>query len=315
LIGEAGYQSFLAASILSMMATPFLIRAAPGIGFTVQKLLSPESLFDASMTGFSPGAERSKGHVVIAGYGLNGRNLARVLRSVKVPHVVLELNPDAVREARARGESVIYGDCTRREVLQRCNLQSARVLVVAISDPIATRRTVAVAREMNSNLEMIVRTRYMSELPDLYSLGANQVIPEEFETGIEIFSRVLREYGIARSIIQREVEKIRDEGYKMLRTPSLPLLEMNEIASALGTASTESILIERDWPGAGKTLAELNLRGRTGATVVVVVRSGETEINPGPGFRLAAGDIIVLLGRPDEIETAVELLAGSLIGN
>jgi K+/H+ antiporter YhaU regulatory subunit KhtT len=101
----------------------------------------------------------------------------------------------------------------------------------------------------------------------------------------------------------------------MLRTPSLPLLEMNEIASALGTASTESILIERDWPGAGKTLAELNLRGRTGATVVVVVRSGETEINPGPGFRLAAGDIIVLLGRPDEIETAVELLAGSLIGN
>src|SRR5688572_28876638 len=127
----------------------------------------------------------------------------------------MELNAEAVREARAQGERIIYGDATRKEVLHHIRLDYARILVLAISDPTASRHTVWLARQMNPDIHIIVRTRYMSEMSNLVELGANEVIPEEFETSIEIFSRVLREYGIARQVIQRQVTAIRSEGYQM----------------------------------------------------------------------------------------------------
>jgi len=309
LLSGSDYQRFLAASILSMIATPFLIQVAPRIGYGVQSMLAPGSLLESSMMGLVAEEQRLMGHSIIVGYGLNGRNLSKVLRRVGIPYLILELNAGVVREASLRGEPIHYGDSTRREVLHRAGLEHARVLVLAISDPIATRRTVMLARQMNPHIHIIVRTRYMSELPDLYKLGANQVIPEEFETSIEIFSRVLREYGIGRNRIQREVEEIRREGYQMLRAPSLPLLEMRDIAEALGSASTETLFIDANSPAVGKTLREMELRKRTGATVITVVRDGHTEINPGPEFRFNAEDIIVLLGSPEQIERAVEQIS------
>lgn len=308
--GES-FQLFLAVSIISMVATPFLIQAAPRIGYAVQSLLSPESLLEPSMAGLGYGAQNLKGHVVVAGYGLNGRNLSSVLRRVGVPYVVLELNPEAVREAKARGEPIQYGDCTRTEVLQTTNIDHARVFVLAISDPIATRRAVQIARQRNRHLHIIVRTRYMSELQDLYHLGADQVIPEEFETSIEIFSRVLQEYGLARNVIRREVEGIRREGYMMLRASSLPLIEMSNIADALKTASTETLYIDQGSAGAGRTLGELDLRRKTGATVIAVTRQDNMEVTPGPDFKLESEDILVLLGSPESIDSAIEYLSGT----
>jgi CPA2 family monovalent cation:H+ antiporter-2 len=159
---------------------------------------------------------------------------------------------------------------------------------------------------MNPDIHIIVRTRYMAELPDLYKMGANQVIPEEFETSIEIFSRVLREYGVARNVIQGEVEEIRREGYQMLRGPAQPVLEMSAIGEALGTASTETLFIDRNSHAIGRTLGEMDLRKQTGATVITAIRDGNTEINPGPDFKLEAEDILVLLGSPEQIEMAIE---------
>jgi CPA2 family monovalent cation:H+ antiporter-2 len=306
LLSDSDYQTFLAAAIISMIATPFLIKAAPRIGYALQSWLSPESLLEPTMMGYDPSKKELKGHVVIVGYGLNGHNVSSVLKRVKVPYLVLDLNAETVRESSEKGEPILYGDSTRKEVLHRASLDHARILVIAISDPIATRRTIALAREMNPDIHIIVRTRYMSEVTDLYELGANQVIPEEFETSIEIFSHVLREYGIARNVIQREVEGIRREGYQMLRTPSLPLLEMDSIAEALGAASTETLFIDSSSPAVGKTLGGLDLRKCTGATVITAIRAGHTEVNPGPDFKIKADDILVLLGSPEQIESAVE---------
>jgi CPA2 family monovalent cation:H+ antiporter-2 len=308
LLSEADYQRFLAASILSMVATPFLIKAAPRVGYLAQSFLSPRSLLEPSVAGFSPEEPDLSGHVVIIGYGLNGRNLARVLRKVGVPYMVLELNAQVVQEASAWGERIVYGDATRKEVLQHVGLERARILVVAVSDPVATRHAIWLARRMNPDIHAIVRTRYMSELQDLLQLGANDVIPEEFETSIEIFSRVLREYGIARDVIRRRVEEIRREGYEMLRTPSLPPVEARDIAEILSAASTETLFVEPGLPAVGKTIGDLKLRSRTGATVIAIVHEGRTEINPGPERKLHAEDVLVLLGSPEQIETATSQL-------
>ncbi len=310
LLSNNDYQQFLAASIISMIATPFLIKSAPRIGYALQSILTRDSKSEA---GIVPNAEAETsliGHVVIVGYGMNGRNLAKVLCRVSIPHLVLELNAENVRKGQAEGVPIHYGDATRREILQHAGLPSARILVIAISDSLATRRTVALSREMNRDLHIIVRTRYMSEVDDLYKLGANQVIPEEFETSIEIFSRVLREYGIGRNLIERESEEIRREGYRMLRSASLPLAEFGAIAEAFGTASTEAIFIDEHSAAIGKTLAELDLRNRAGATVIAAVCDNDTKINLGPDFKITANDIIVLLGSPEQIEMAVRIING-----
>ncbi len=310
LLSEPDYQRFLAASILSMIATPFLIRAAPRIGYALQSVFAPGSLLEPTVTGFDPEEPDMRGHVIIVGYGLNGRNLAKVLRSTGVPYLVMELNAEAVREAHAQGERIIYGDATRKEVLHHIRLEYARILVLAISDPIASRHTVWLARQMNPDIHIIARTRYVAEISDLRELGADEVIPEEFETSIEIFSRVLREYGIARHVIQHQGAAIRNEGYQMLRLPSLPNVDMGEIAEALKSASTETLVVEAASFAVGKTIGDLRLRKATGVSIIAITHEGHTEVNPGPETTIKAHDVLVLLGSAGQIDRAIEEING-----
>ena len=305
LLSDLDYQRFLATSIISMIATPFLIKAAPRIGYAVQSVFGASAL-EPNVPSYEPEEDELNNHVIIVGYGFNGRNLAKVLRRTNVPYLVLELNGDAVRSARAEGERVIYGDATRREVLHHVGIDNSRVLVLAISDPVATRHTVSLGREMNPEIHIIVRTRYMSEITDLRELGADEIIPEEFETSIEIFSRVLTELRIPRHIIQRQVAAIRSEGYEILRLPTLPMVELIDISEALGSAATETFIIPPYSPAAGHTIGELKLRTNTGVSVIAVIHAGNTEINPGPETSINVDDVLVLLGTPDKIHNAIE---------
>jgi CPA2 family monovalent cation:H+ antiporter-2 len=306
LLSELDYQRFLAASILSMIAAPFLIRAAPRIGYAIQSLFGASSALEPNVASYQPEDHELNGHVIIVGYGFNGRNLAKVLRRTKVSYLILELNADAVRSARAEGERVIYGDATRREVLHHVGIDNARILVLAISDPVATRHTVWLGREMNPDIHIIVRTRYMSEIGDLRELGSDEIIPEEFETSIEIFSRVLTELGMPRHLIHRQVAAIRSEGYELLRLPTLQEVELIDIAEALGSAATETFIVPTDSPAVGKTIGELRLRTNTGVSVIAAIHEGNTEINPGPETPINSDDVLVLLGTPAKIHRAMD---------
>lgn len=311
LLPEADYQSFLAASIISMIATPFMIAAAPKVSFWMQKFLRDgtvrdvENMEDEEVHMTSSGGLQQ--HVIIVGYGLNGRNLARVLRAVGIPYVVLELNAEVVKRAKAKGEKINFGDATRREVLAHAKIDLAWAVVLAMSDPQAARRTVDQLRMLNKKVHIIVRTRYVAEITELFQLGADEVIPEEFETSIEIFSRVLHRYGISRNVIEGQIGKIRQQGYEMLRSPNAPMLKMEDVNIALDAASTETVKLTEASPVVGKDLGELDLRGKTGATVIAAMRDGDTRISPGANYQLKAGDTMVLLGSPEAIERAVDV--------
>ncbi|MEW6325094.1 MAG: monovalent cation:proton antiporter-2 (CPA2) family protein [Nitrospirota bacterium] len=213
LLSPGAYQLFLIISTLTMLATPFLIQAAPHL------LMGAESAGLGARSIAPPPAEEEphRDHVMIAGYGLNGRNLARVLRDAAIPYLVIDLHAEAIRQGRAAGEPIYYGDVTQREVLQRMGIAAARMVVLAISDPFATRRAVQVARQANSKIHIVARTRYVREVDELLRLGANEVVPEEFETSLEMFELALREYGVPPGDIQRIQEEIRQEGYARLR--------------------------------------------------------------------------------------------------
>lgn len=307
LLEGAAYQTFLAASILTMLATPFLIGLAPAFGYWVCRWTGIADTPDV----VAPELPPVSGHVIVAGYGLNGRNLARVLRVAGIPYRIIELNIESIRVGKKQGEPIIYGDGTRREVLHAAGIEGARVLVVAISDATATRRIAALAREMNPNLHIIVRTRFVSEMNGLYALGVQQVIPEEFETSLEIFARVLREYGLSRQYIQQQVETIRREGYRLLdaECPERTML-IAELATVIENATTLALRLPSEGLAVGKSLRKLALRPTFGVTVVAVQRGGETTVNPDADFVLEAGDVLVLLGRPEKLENAMAYLTG-----
>ncbi|HXV83699.1 MAG TPA: cation:proton antiporter, partial [Candidatus Binatia bacterium] len=142
LLSPADGQMFLAASILSMVATPFLIQWAHGWAFGFEGLLKNVGLSHPT-SGAASEPKAGEGHVIIVGYGLNGQNLARVLREVGIPYRVLEMDPDLVRSAKSAREPIFFGDGTRPEILAQAGIDNARVLVIAISDPAGTARLVS----------------------------------------------------------------------------------------------------------------------------------------------------------------------------
>jgi CPA2 family monovalent cation:H+ antiporter-2 len=301
LLSPTRAELFLAVTVLSMLLTPFLLAATPGILAALQHLFGWREAA-------APIDEALREHVVIIGYGLNGRNLARVLRETGLTYRILELNPEVVSTARRVGEPIVFGDATRADVLRRVSVATAQVIVVAISDATATRRIVAVARQMNGHTTLIVRTRYVAEIDALYRLGASEVIPEEFETSVEIFARVLRRLRVPRNVIDVQVGIIRRERYGMLRGLSLPHQSLQDIQHLLAAALTETYLLDERSPAAGKTIRDLRLRRETGVTIIAAVRDGKPITNPSPDFLLAAGDTLVLLGNHADLERAQRLL-------
>lgn len=304
LIGSGEYQAFLASSILTMLATPFLMRIAPATSFAVQSLREKRPSPGGAP---SAGTENKQGHIILIGYGLTGRNMSRVLGETGLRFLGLEMNAARAAQAQQLGFPFRFGDATRREVLRKAGVEEARVLVVAIADPVATRRIVAIARRMNPDLHVIVRTRYVSEIEELVQIGADQVVPEEFETSIELFARVLEHYHIPRNVIALQRSLIRQAGYGVLRGGA-PLERVEHLTEILSSSATQTALVLPESPVIGRSLGELEFRKSTGASVLAVVREGVAQNTPGPDTRLAGGDILVLTGTHAAIDAALELI-------
>ena len=306
------YQVFLAVSVLSMIVTPFLMQWSPHLARRAEAWQRLRHWLPSRTTAHvmhAPGKQiRMKGHVIIVGYGLNGRNLARVLGETEIPYLALDLDGDTVSRESKHGMPVYYGDATNPNVLRHMKVEDAKVLVVAISDPFTTRRAVQVAKGLNPKLHVVVRTRYLRELEELHELGADDVVPEEFETSIEIFSLVLRTYKLPQSFVLQKVKQVRREGYALLRRSELPELAHHLRDGTLTDAEVETCRIDDDSPAQGKTLADIALRLRTGASVIAWTHAGLTEANPSDNTRLTAGDIVVLLGSRPQIQQAMGLL-------
>jgi monovalent cation:H+ antiporter-2, CPA2 family len=192
-------------------------------------------------------------------------------------------------------------------VLRHVRIDEARVFVVGISDPFSARRAVKIARGLNPSLYIVVRTRYVRELEDLHKLGANEVVPEEFETSIEIFALVLRSYKMPQELIIQKAEQVRREGYALLRRDMSDLTHRLK-GGTLTEVEVESIRIDADSPATGKTLGQVSIWPRTGASVIALTRDGVVESNPSEKVRLQPGDVMVVVGTREQIRRAMGLL-------
>jgi CPA2 family monovalent cation:H+ antiporter-2 len=307
LIGDEMYQVFIAAAVITMLAAPFLLRVAPAVADGAAQLPQARWWVDRTQPDGEVRRMPFKDHVVIVGFGMNGRNVARALAAANISYLVLEMNSETVRVERGKGTPIVYADAAHEAVLRHARIEAARVAVVAISDAAATRRIVELARRLNPGVYLIVRTRYSQEVGPLSALGANEAIPEEFETSIEIFARVLRRYLVPREDIERQIATIREDGYEMLRQLRRPPISFLEIQQHLADLEVETFRIAAEAPASGKTLAELRLREQVGVTVLAIQRDGETLTNPWGGTALQAGDLVITLGKPTQFAEAAPL--------
>ncbi|MGP8322280.1 MAG: cation:proton antiporter domain-containing protein [Methanosarcinaceae archaeon] len=304
------YQLFLAVSVATMAATPFIIHASHNIADSVMRLPIPKRI--KSCLCHEKKREETdkiqlKDHLIVIGFGINGRNVARVARVADIPYVVIEINPDTVLSERSKDELIYYGDATQEAVLKHVNIKDARVMVLGISDPVATRRVISTARRLSPKVHIITRTRYLQEMEPLYELGSNEVVPQEFETSVEIFVRVLKKYLIPKDIIETFMAEVRADGYEMFRNLSLESNDFCNLKLNLSDLDVSTIRVEKGSHMSGKTLAQAELRKKYGVTLIASCRGGQSVSNPDASLRLCPGDMLVFLGTPDKTAEVTRL--------
>ncbi len=211
------YQMFIAVAIITIICTPFLISAAPKAAEIIGRFPLPSKI----KKGLTPiplyQLEGIEKHIIIVGFGVNGRNVAKAARASNIPYIIIEMNPITVQAERRKGEMINYGDATQETALTNALINKAEVIVIAIPSAAATARITELAKRLNPNIFIAARTRFVQNVQQLYKLGADEVIPEEFETSIEIFSIILKKYGIEKEKIDYIREEIRRDCYSMFR--------------------------------------------------------------------------------------------------
>lgn len=309
-MGEVGAQIFIAVSVLLMILTPFLLNRGPSLGSLLAK--TPlRRLGQATDDMDSDDIEEREDHVIIVGYGPAGRHLEQVLHHSGIPYVVVEMNPESVKEMREKDIPVIYGDASRQHILELAGIAKAKLCVIATNDPAASPRIIKVARHNNPTLQIIVRTRYLSEVSQLEEMGADVVIPEEMETTVRIFSHVLGAYMIPQDEIQEHVQTLRAHDYEILRgsVQEAHLMVLQGLDEE--GLHTRAVVVREKAPVAGKTLQELQLRNKHNLTVLTVRRNDQTIGNPSGDFRVQPGDRLVMVGVADRFAECADLFRTS----
>jgi len=315
LIGSGTYQTILAITLATMAATPFLINTSPALADLSVRMPLPRRLLTGLKTSgaLARGEARAvdmEGHLVVIGYGLNGRNVSKAAAMAGIPRVVIEMNPDTVRSERKKGEPIVYGDATQEAVLRYVCTEKANVVVITIPDAASARRVTELVRKMNPHAHIIARTRYVKEVEPLLALGADQVIPEEYETSIEIFSRALSEYMVPRDDIERLIADLRSSGYSMLRSLSGEATTMTDLQRTLPDFKVHTLRVHPGCPIASRPLIETQVRKRHKVSILAIRRGERTIVNPGGEDTLEPGDVIVVSGDLDSVLGLIPLLRG-----
>ncbi len=297
-------QYFLSVSIVSMLLTPFVIMYSDSITeklmYLTEKIGIGKRTRKKNNVGQNPDKDLSN-HLVIIGYGINGSNLAKAAVVNNIPYFAIEMNAQIVKEESEKGVPIMFGDARHMHILETVRLNKARAAVVAISDKSATKAVVQNIRELSSSLYLIVRTRYVREIPELLALGADEVIPEEFETSVQIFSRVLQNFLVPEEDIKHMIDEVRDDNYQVFQSDQKRpktfkpnnLSDFNITCLEIGTDSSEIL---------SKPLKEINLRAKFGINVLGIKRRDELLDGVKPEDELHQGDLVYVLGSPDCID-------------
>lgn len=304
---EMGAQTFIAATVLLMAMTPILAKA----GRIFEERRNAQTI-EAATRAAEPELEQItlENHVIVAGYGSAARYLTRVLRDSGVPFVILTLSPTGASEAKRDGLRVILGDYSKRFLLSMAAVDRAKMLVIPDDTPDMARRVVAVARGINPTLHVVVRTQSESDVDSLIADGADEILVDELEIGVQLFTRVLTAYQVSAGEIEDHVATVRTGGYAALRAAisEAPLVVCEDLDEAC--FDTRTFTVRRGTATTPVTIGEL--AAHANVRVVSVERGRETIAPPPEDFVLEPGDRLTARASAQAFATAARLLRSDL---
>ncbi len=308
-IPESVYSLVLTTTLATMVLSPPLSRAAPPLHALWRRFQPQQQILRT----FNLPAESLAGHVVVAGYGGTGRTIVQVMRNVGIPFVVIELNHQLAETLSREGSPVIWGNSSRPEVLHAAGIEKAKLLIVALPDAVSVRLTVEESRRLHPQLHVVARALYHEHLAELGELGVYEAVQPQFEAGLEMVRQVLAHFSVAPADIQRFSDAVRDDVYEPLRGAEMS----RDVRQLLADMRRAEDTLEIAWatvpegsPAVAASIGALAVRKRTGGSIVAALRGGQTQPNPGPEYVIAAGDMLAILGTPEQRAAARTLLEG-----
>lgn len=305
LISDYNYQLFLSSALLTMTATPMLISLSENFALYLGTLPISQRVKSGMNTNHEDEEKKlNADHIIICGFGLRGKHLARAAGEAGIPYHILDTDPDTVIAGRNKGEPISFGDPSHHTVLINAGIKTARTVAVVVNNGAAARRIVKAARDLNPQVYIITRTPAFREVTRMFNLGADDVIPDEFGSSIEIFTRVLQKSDVSHQMISQCAHKTRVEGYEALRWHSI---ETNASAIDPKEALIETIRITNGAPIVGKSILTSELKKSYGLTVILIKRDNQTMTTIEADTIIQEADSLVVVGTPENFQRAKTL--------
>lgn len=301
------YQLFLAVAITSMALSPLMIQISRPLASLMLRLPLPPRIVNGLFPVKQVEIPEISNHTLLIGKDSRAINLASMIKTMGLPFTSIVFDPDLARREMEKGNLTVFGDATFEPVLREAFAHTAELVIVSVGNLITALSIVEHIRRMNKHAHIIVRTRHVTDIEELYKLGASQVIPEEFETAIDFFERILGKYLIPRMDIERAIARTREDNYGIFRDKTRVggyslLKDIPDIEIAAARVGEESVF-------AGKTIAQTAMRKTAGVTIVAINHDGRISANPEPSSVIYGNDIVYLLGKPEMIALAINILS------
>jgi CPA2 family monovalent cation:H+ antiporter-2 len=311
LINQDHYSLILAGALLSITINPLMFRSIRVAEKWLQKMPFLWKRLDRRGAYIVAPDEDISDHVVVVGYGRVGQHIVNVLSRLGVPLLVMDLDGARIEELNSQGVSTLFGDAANSEVMSHAGLSRARCLVVTLPEEAATEVIVAAARAQAPDLPIIARSTTEPGTLRLAKLGARQVIHPELEGGLQIVRRTLLQLGFPLREVQRFADAVRRDYYDLGINTDAERQSLYDLLSASDNIGIAWLRLLPGSPLAGQTLSEGNLRQKTGASVVAIMRAGKLITNPEPQTLLQEGDLVGLVGDEEQIDVAQRMLSFS----
>ena len=299
-------QVALTALVLSMLIAPFIVQYSEKL---VMRFVAGEWLLRSmQLTQIAAQSMGTEKHAILCGFGRSGQYLARFLSQEGINYIALDLDPDRVREAAAGGETVVFGDATRKDALIAAGLMRASVAIVTLSDTPLAEKILQHIQALRPDIPVIVRTADERDIERLSHAGATEVVPEALEASLMLASHALVLLGTPINRVLKRIRQTRSQRYSLLRGfyRGASDHDIDEIDDH-HQPRLHSVLLGPGTGAIGRTLDEINLE-QLGCEVSAIRRRGIRAVEPAPETRLEEGDVVVVLGPPEAVSAAEERL-------
>lgn len=311
IITPYNFQLFLAVAITSMALSPLLIQVSKPLANLILRLPLPLWMVNGLFPLRQVEIPEIKNHIVLIGKDSRAINLATMIKSMELPFTSIVFDPDRARKEMEKGHYAVFGNAVYEPVLRQAYVHNAELVIVSVGDLITAMSVVQHVRSMNKHAHIIVRTRHVTDIEELYRLGANQVIPEEFETAIDFFERILGKYLVPRMEIERAIARTREDNYGIFRDNAR--VRGYSLLKDIPDIEISAVKVEDKSVFAGKTIAGTALRKTTGVTMVAIKHGDDIIPNPEPSRVIIGGDIVYLFGKPEMIAIATDLFSQEVV--